>query len=103
LLLLYTKELDFSESPKRFGNHREEKLKSYYREFVIRFIYIIYLECLQYFTILILEYILRCVGVVGADFLLLSMKVLVVRGLTKNELLRKGKSSKIASWILNLI
>jgi hypothetical protein len=70
-----------------FGNHREGKLKSYYRVFVIRLICIMYLEGLQYFIILILVYILQCVGVVRAEVLFLLLKVFVVRGLNKNEVL----------------
>jgi hypothetical protein len=64
---LYTKELVFSESLKRFGNHGEGKLKSYYRIFVIRFICIIYLKGLQYLIVLTLVYILRCVGWLGQN------------------------------------
>jgi hypothetical protein len=71
------------ESPKRFGNHREGKLKSYYRSFVMRFICITYLEGLQYLVVLVLVYFLRFVEVFRAEFLLLLLKVLVVRGLTK--------------------
>jgi hypothetical protein len=71
-----------------FGNHREGKLKSSYRVFLIRFMCIMYLKGLQYFIVFVLVYILRYVGVARAYFLLLLLKVLVVRGLNKNEVLR---------------
>jgi hypothetical protein len=58
----------FSESPKRFGNHRKGKLKSYHRIFVIRFICITYLEGLQCLIVFISVYILQCVGVIRAEF-----------------------------------